>query len=150
SPTVRSTIPSDSGIGTDNNSTSDQTEKGPAFSDAGNSFDLCGFEAAEACCPGSVQTGAAKHAVNGKQEKKQKHNRRKRKCLQSRDHLHFLSELEEVVVKLQQLRVSHRRYTCYPSTHIPLYSASTSTITTLIPTTPTPATPARTSAGVLI
>lgn len=30
------------------------------------------------------------------QEKKQKHHRRKRKCLQSRDHLHFLSELEEV------------------------------------------------------
>lgn len=86
-------------------------------------------------------------------DKKQKHHRRKRKCLQSRDHLHFLSELEEVrhteimiiltlrvflplmfrtgftlrtvlkvstsqppqvVLKLQQLRVSHRRYTCYP------------------------------------
>ncbi|GLD53896.1 SET-binding protein [Lates japonicus] len=41
------TIPSDSGIGTDNNSTSDQTEKGPA-SRRRYSFDLCGFEAAEA------------------------------------------------------------------------------------------------------
>ncbi|KAK1892892.1 SET-binding protein [Dissostichus eleginoides] len=116
------TIPSDSGIGTDNNSTSDQTEKGPA-SRRRYSFDLCGFEAAEAAAlEASNRSSKARcerqvTAVDNflsQQEKKQKHNRRKRKCLQSRDHLHFLSELEEVVVKLQQLRVSHRRYTCYP------------------------------------
>ncbi|KAK5932713.1 hypothetical protein CgunFtcFv8_004394 [Champsocephalus gunnari] len=116
------TIPSDSGIGTDNNSTSDQTEKGPA-SRRRYSFDLCGFEAAEAAAlEASNRSSKARCERQGtavdnflsQQEKKQKHNRRKRKCLQSRDHLHFLSELEEVVVKLQQLRVSHRRYTCYP------------------------------------
>uniref|UniRef100_A0A673A169 SET binding protein 1 n=1 Tax=Sphaeramia orbicularis TaxID=375764 RepID=A0A673A169_9TELE len=116
------TIPSDSGIGTDNNSTSDQTEKGPA-SRRRYSFDLCGFESAEAAALEASSRGSRTHcerqvtAVDNfltQQEKKQKHHRRKRKCLQSRDHLHFLSELEEVVLKLQQLRVSHRRYTCYP------------------------------------
>lgn len=116
------TIPSDSGIGTDNNSTSDQTEKGPA-SRRRYSFDLCGFEAAEAAALDASNRSARTHcerqvtAVDNflsQQEKKQKHHRRKRKCLQSRDHLHFLSDLEEVVLKLQQLRVSHRRYTCYP------------------------------------
>lgn len=111
------TIPSDSGIGTDNNSTSDQTEKGPACRRR-YSFDLCGYETPEASgrdrrthCERQVTT------VDNfltQQEKKQKHHRRKRKCLQTRDHLHFLSELEEVVVKLQQLRISHRRFTCYP------------------------------------
>uniref|UniRef100_A0A3Q3X6T0 Uncharacterized protein n=1 Tax=Mola mola TaxID=94237 RepID=A0A3Q3X6T0_MOLML len=103
------TIPSDSGIGTDNNSTSDQTEKGPA------SRRRCTLEAANrgssARCERQV---TAVDNFLSQQEKKQKHHRRKRKCLQSRDHLHFLSELEEVVLKLQQLRVSHRRYTCYP------------------------------------
>uniref|UniRef100_A0A665WCV4 SET binding protein 1 n=1 Tax=Echeneis naucrates TaxID=173247 RepID=A0A665WCV4_ECHNA len=116
------TIPSDSGIGTDNNSTSDQTEKGPA-SRRRYSFDLCGFEAVEAAALEASNRGSRTRcerqvtAVDNflsQQEKKQKHHRRKRKCLQSRDHLHFLSELEEVVLKLQQLRVSHRRYTCYP------------------------------------
>ncbi|XP_022074011.2 SET-binding protein [Acanthochromis polyacanthus] len=116
------TIPSDSGIGTDNNSTSDQTEKGHA-SRRRYSFDLCGFEAAEAAALEASNRGSRARcerqvtAVDNflsQQEKKQKHHRRKRKCLQSRDHLHFLSELEEVVVKLQQLRVSHRRFTCYP------------------------------------
>ncbi|KAF3695863.1 SET-binding protein [Channa argus] len=116
------TIPSDSGIGTDNNSTSDQTEKGPA-SRRRYSFDLCGFEAAEVAALEASNRGSRTHcerqvsAVDNflsQHEKKQKHHRRKRKCLQTRDHLHFLSELEEVVLKLQQLRVSHRRYTCYP------------------------------------
>uniref|UniRef100_A0A8D0AH10 SET binding protein 1 n=1 Tax=Sander lucioperca TaxID=283035 RepID=A0A8D0AH10_SANLU len=121
------TIPSDSGIGTDNNSTSDQTEKGPA-SRRRYSFDLCGFEAAEAAALEASNRGSRARcerqvtAVDNflsQQEKKQKHHRRKRKCLQSRDHLHFLSELEEVVLKLQQLRVSHRRYTCYPQQPYP-------------------------------
>ncbi|TWW60084.1 SET-binding protein [Takifugu flavidus] len=116
------TIPSDSGIGTDNNSTSDQTEKGSA-SRRRYSFDLCGFEAAEAAALEASSRGsrtrcerqvAAVNSFLSQQEKKQKHHRRKRKCLQSRDHLHFLSELEEVVLKLQQLRISHRRYACFP------------------------------------
>uniref|UniRef100_A0AAV2MR50 SET-binding protein n=1 Tax=Knipowitschia caucasica TaxID=637954 RepID=A0AAV2MR50_KNICA len=116
------TIPSDSGIGTDNNSTSDQAEKGPA-SRRRYSFDLCGYETPEAAALDAssrdrrthceLQVTSADNFLT-QQEKKQKHHRRKRKCLQTRDHLHFLAELEEVVLKLQQLRVSHRRYTCYP------------------------------------
>uniref|UniRef100_A0A674BFD2 SET binding protein 1 n=1 Tax=Salmo trutta TaxID=8032 RepID=A0A674BFD2_SALTR len=115
------TIPSDSGIGTDNNSTSDQTEKG-TNARRRYSFDLCGFEAAESAVLEASSRGSRGRCEQptvvdnflSQQEKKQKH-RRKRKCLQSRDHLNFLSELEEVVVKLQQLHVSHRRYaSCYP------------------------------------
>lgn len=69
------------------------------------SFDLCGFEAAEAAALEASNRGSRARcerqvtAVDNflsQQEKKQKHHRRKRKCLQSRDHLHFLSELEEV------------------------------------------------------
>uniref|UniRef100_A0A3P8W505 SET binding protein 1 n=1 Tax=Cynoglossus semilaevis TaxID=244447 RepID=A0A3P8W505_CYNSE len=114
------TIPSDSGIGTDNNSTSDQTEKGPA-SRCRYSFDLCGFEAVEAAPLDTLNRSKARcerqvTAVDNllSLEKRQKHHRRKRKCLQTRDHLHFLVEFEEVVVKFKQLRVSHRRPACYP------------------------------------
>lgn len=69
------------------------------------SFDLCGFEAAEAAALEASNRGGRTRcerqvtAVDNflsQQEKKQKHHRRKRKCLQSRDHLHFLSELDEV------------------------------------------------------
>ncbi|KAK7933579.1 hypothetical protein WMY93_004475 [Mugilogobius chulae] len=120
------TIPSDSGIGTDNNSTSDQAEKGPA-SRRRYSFDLCGYETPEAAvleASRDRRTHCERQVTSvddflTQQEKKQKHHRRKRKCLQTRDHLHFLAELEEVVLKLQQLRVSHRRYTCYPQHSYP-------------------------------
>ncbi|XP_071001534.1 SET-binding protein-like, partial [Oncorhynchus clarkii lewisi] len=120
------TIPSDSGIGTDNNSTSDQTEKG-TNARRRYSFDLCGFEAVESAVlqassrgsRGRCEQPAVVDNFLSHQEKKQKH-RRKRKCLQSRDHLNFLSELEEVVVKLQQLHVSHRRYaSSYPQQPYP-------------------------------
>lgn len=200
------TIPSDSGIGTDNNSTSDQTEKGPAsrrrcytmlfftffhflctfsffhkqhtggssrlvFCFHRYSFDLCGFEAAEAAALEATSRGSRARcerqatAVDSfltQQEKKQKHHRRKRKCLQSRDHLHFLSELEEVRTailnflvpsnvnnatvtfnflffpeKLCRLCPSCSSCGCLtdvtpatPSTLTPLFSASTSIITT--------------------
>lgn len=69
------------------------------------SFDLCGFEAVEAAALEATNRGSrtrcerqvtAVDSFLSQQEKKQKHHRRKRKCVQSRDHLHFLSELEEV------------------------------------------------------
>ena len=68
------------------------------------SFDLCGYEAAEAAALEASSRGGRARCERqvaadnflSQQEKKQKHHRRKRKCLQSRDHLHFLSELEEV------------------------------------------------------
>ncbi|TRY95876.1 hypothetical protein DNTS_021403 [Danionella cerebrum] len=111
------TIPSDSGIGTDNNSTSDQTEKGPAFRRR-YSFDLCSFDANEVAAIEAKSRGARgqyqkclpKVAVENffAQEslKKLKH-RRKRKALQSRDDLQFVADLEELVNQFQAFRISH-------------------------------------------
>ncbi|XP_023658643.1 SET-binding protein [Paramormyrops kingsleyae] len=123
------TIPSDSGIGTDNNSTSDQTEKGPA-SRRRYSFDLCSFEASEATpleaagkalrghCPKHVTAVAVENFLAQDSMKKQKH-RRKRKSLQSRDDLQFLADLEELIGKFQVFRVSHRSYNFYPDNLYP-------------------------------
>ncbi|KAI1905225.1 hypothetical protein AGOR_G00013930 [Albula goreensis] len=117
------TIPSDSGIGTDNNSTSDQAEKGPA-SRRRYSFDFCSFEPTEAAalaatnrakkghCPKHVAAVTAKAFLVQESLKKQKH-RRKRKGLQSRDDLQFLADLEELIGKFQVFRISHRSYNFY-------------------------------------
>ncbi|XP_051551968.1 SET-binding protein-like [Myxocyprinus asiaticus] len=123
------TIPSDSGIGTDNNSTSDQAEKGPA-SRRRYSFDLCNFDATEAAVleakskdiRGHYQKRATAVAVEKcfAQEslKKQKH-RRKRKALQSRDNLQFIADLEELVSKFQVFRISHRSCKFYHENSYP-------------------------------
>ncbi|XP_076854134.1 SET-binding protein [Brachyhypopomus gauderio] len=117
------TIPSDSGIGTDNNSTSDQAEKGPA-SRRRYSFDLCSFEAVEAAALEAMSKATRgryqKHATTAAMEnfltqeslKKQKH-RRKRKSLPNRDDLQFLADLEELISKFQVFRISHRSYKFY-------------------------------------
>ncbi|KAL6465414.1 hypothetical protein MHYP_G00255470 [Metynnis hypsauchen] len=123
------TIPSDSGIGTDNNSTSDQAEKGPA-SRRRYSFDLCSFEAAEAATLEAASKTARghyqKHATTVAMEnfltqeslKKQKH-RRKRKSLPRRDDLQFLADLEELISKFQVFRISHRSYKFYHENSYP-------------------------------
>uniref|UniRef100_A0A672M8H3 SET binding protein 1 n=1 Tax=Sinocyclocheilus grahami TaxID=75366 RepID=A0A672M8H3_SINGR len=123
------TIPSDSGIGTDNNSTSDQTEKGPA-SRRRYSFDLCSFDAAETAVLEAKSKAARGHyqkRVTGvavenffAQEslKKQKH-RRKRKALQNRDDLQFMADLEELVSKFQVFRISHSSYKFYHENSYP-------------------------------
>ncbi|XP_051750164.1 SET-binding protein [Ctenopharyngodon idella] len=123
------TIPSDSGIGTDNNSTSDQTEKGPA-SRRRYSFDLCSFDGTEAAVIEAKSKAARGHyqkrvtAVTVEnffaQEslKKQKH-RRKRKGLQSQDDLQFMADLEELVSKFQVFRISHRSYKFYHENSYP-------------------------------
>ncbi|KPP71639.1 hypothetical protein Z043_109426 [Scleropages formosus] len=123
------TIPSDSGIGTDNNSTSDQAEKGPA-SRRRYSFDLCSFEASEAAaleatskamrghCPKHVTTVAVENFLAQDNMKKQKH-RRKRKSLQRRDDLQFLGDLDELIGKFQVFRISHRTYNFYPENLYP-------------------------------
>ncbi|XP_026862022.2 SET-binding protein [Electrophorus electricus] len=117
------TIPSDSGIGTDNNSTSDQAEKGPA-SRRRYSFDLCSFEAVEAAALEAMSKATRghyqKHASTAAMEnfltqeslKKQKH-RRKRKSIPNRDDLQFLADLEELISKFQVFRISHRSYKFY-------------------------------------
>ncbi|XP_064165241.1 SET-binding protein-like isoform X1 [Anguilla rostrata] len=123
------TIPSDSGIGTDNNSTSDQAEKGPT-SRRRYSFDFCSFEPPEGAalassrakrghCQKHVDAVTVKTFLAQENLKKQKH-RRKRKGIQRRDDLQFLADLEELIDKFQVFRISHRTYSfcresLYPS-----------------------------------
>ncbi|XP_048219172.1 SET-binding protein [Perognathus longimembris pacificus] len=114
------TIPSDSGIGTDNNSTSDQAEKS-SESRRRYSFDFCSLDNPEAI-PSDTSTKnrhghRQKHLIVDtflahESLKKPKH-KRKRKSLQNRDDLQFLAELEELITKFQVFRVSHRSYTFY-------------------------------------
>ncbi|XP_035292374.1 SET-binding protein [Anguilla anguilla] len=123
------TIPSDSGIGTDNNSTSDQAEKGPA-SRRRYSFDFCSLDASEVAaleannkamrghCPKHVTTVAVENFLAQESLKKQKH-RRKRKGLQSRDDIQFLADLEELIGKFQVFRISHRSYNFYHENSYP-------------------------------
>ncbi|XP_018100106.1 SET-binding protein isoform X2 [Xenopus laevis] len=114
------TIPSDSGIGTDNNSTSDQAEKS-SESRRRYSFDFCSLDNPEVT-PSDANT-KGKHGHRPKHlivdnflahesSKKPKH-KRKRKSLQNRDNLQFLADLEDLVNKFQVFRISHRSYTFY-------------------------------------
>ncbi|XP_063051190.1 SET-binding protein [Engraulis encrasicolus] len=126
------TIPSDSGIGTDNNSTSDQTEKGPA-SRRRYSFDFCSYEAVEgggaALDPSGkamrghfpkscISAAAVEKFLAQESMKKQKH-RRKRKGLQRGDDMQFLASLEELITKFQVFRISHRSYNFYRENSYP-------------------------------
>uniref|UniRef100_A0A9J7ZPD1 SET binding protein 1 n=1 Tax=Cyprinus carpio carpio TaxID=630221 RepID=A0A9J7ZPD1_CYPCA len=123
------TIPSDSGIGTDNNSTSDQTEKGPA-SRRRYSFDLCSFDATETAVleakskavRGHFQkrmTGVAVENFFAQESLKKQKHRRKRKVLQSQVDLQFMADLEELVSKFQLFRISHRSYKFYHENSYP-------------------------------
>ncbi|KAM4809308.1 SET-binding protein [Rhinophrynus dorsalis] len=114
------TIPSDSGIGTDNNSTSDQAEKS-SESRRRYSFDFCTLDNPEVT-PSDTST-KSKHGHRQKHlivdnflvhesGKKPKH-KRKRKSLQNRDNLQFLADLEDLINKFQVFRISHRSYTFY-------------------------------------
>ncbi|XP_027762337.1 SET-binding protein-like [Empidonax traillii] len=113
------TIPSDSGIGTDN-STSDQAEKS-SESRQRYSFDFCTLDNPEAI-PSDTNTKnrhghQQKHLIvdsflSHESIKKPKH-KRKRKSLQNRDDIQFLTDLEELINKFQVFRISHRNYTFY-------------------------------------
>ncbi|XP_073696844.1 SET-binding protein [Garra rufa] len=123
------TIPSDSGIGTDNNSTSDQTEKGPA-SRRRYSFDLCSFDATETAVLEAKSkaarelyqkrvTGVAVENFFAQESLKKQKHRRKRKALQSRDDLQFMADLEDLVSKFQVFRISNRSYKFYHENSYP-------------------------------
>ncbi|NWI25426.1 SETBP protein, partial [Sula dactylatra] len=108
------------GIGTDNNSTSDQAEKS-SESRRRYSFDFCTLDNPEAI-PSDTSTKnrhghQQKHLIvdnflSHESIKKPKH-KRKRKSLQNRDDLQFLADLEELISKFQVFRISHRSYTFY-------------------------------------
>ncbi|XP_077202816.1 SET-binding protein [Paroedura picta] len=114
------TIPSDSGIGTDNNSTSDQAEK-TSESRRRYSFDFCSLDNPEAVQSDTSTKNRHSHRqkhlivdnfLSHETMKKPKH-KRKRKNLQNRDDLQFLADLEELISKFQVFRISHRSYTFY-------------------------------------
>ncbi|XP_070795070.1 SET-binding protein [Pituophis catenifer annectens] len=114
------TIPSDSGIGTDNNSTADQAEK-TSESRRRYSFDFCSLDNPEAVQSDTSSKNRHSHRpkhlmvdnfLSHESMKKPKH-KRKRKNLQNRDDLQFLADLEELISKFQVFRISHRSYTFY-------------------------------------
>ncbi|XP_043542354.1 SET-binding protein isoform X1 [Chiloscyllium plagiosum] len=122
------TIPSDSGIGTDNNSTSDQAEKSTE-SRRKYSFDFCTLDPSEGAVVGPGAKGKHSHRQKHlllddyrlhESMKKQKH-RRKRKSLQmqNRDDLQFIADLEELIAKFQVFRISHRSYSFYADNPYP-------------------------------
>uniref|UniRef100_A0A8C7HXG4 Ash1 (absent, small, or homeotic)-like (Drosophila) n=1 Tax=Oncorhynchus kisutch TaxID=8019 RepID=A0A8C7HXG4_ONCKI len=95
------TVPSDSGIGTDNNSTSDRGEK--------------------ACSPPSALVGHKEkhkhkckrrsHGCPGYDKLKRQKRKRKKKYLQLRSRRQdpdFLAELDEIVLRLSEIRIAHR------------------------------------------
>lgn len=114
------TIPSDSGIGTDNNSISDQAEKS-SDSRRRYSFDFCSLDNPETLTPDTSTKSKHGHRqkhllvdnyLSHESSKKPKH-RRRRKSLQNRDDLQFLADLEELITKFQVFRISHRSYSFY-------------------------------------
>ncbi|CAN8219652.1 unnamed protein product [Coccothraustes coccothraustes] len=115
----KETVPSDSGIGTDN-STSDQGEKS-SESCRRYSFDFCTLDNPEA-----ISSDTSIKNRHGQQQKhltvdsflfhegiKKPKHKRKRKSLQNRDDLQFLADLDELINKFQVFRLSHKSYIFY-------------------------------------
>uniref|UniRef100_A0A8C3V3Q7 SET-binding protein n=1 Tax=Catharus ustulatus TaxID=91951 RepID=A0A8C3V3Q7_CATUS len=112
------TIPSDSGIGTDNNSTSDQGEKS-SESHRRYSFDFCTL-----CNPEAIPSDTSIKNRHGQWQKhlivdsflfhgdiKKPKHKKERKSLQNRDDLQ--ADLEELINKFQMFRISRKSYTFY-------------------------------------
>uniref|UniRef100_A0A8K9XS66 Ash1 (absent, small, or homeotic)-like (Drosophila) n=1 Tax=Oncorhynchus mykiss TaxID=8022 RepID=A0A8K9XS66_ONCMY len=103
------TVPSDSGIGTDNNSTSDRGEK------------ACGVGMPHPAAPPSTLVGHKEkhkhkckrrsHGCPGYDKLKRQKRKRKKKYLQLRSRRQdpdFLAELDEIVLRLSEIRIAHR------------------------------------------
>uniref|UniRef100_A0A672YUV4 Histone-lysine N-methyltransferase ASH1L-like n=1 Tax=Sphaeramia orbicularis TaxID=375764 RepID=A0A672YUV4_9TELE len=101
------TVPSDSGIGTDNNSTSDRGEKtGGASGLAAPASSLMGHKEKH-----KHKCKRRSHGCPGYDKLKRQKRKRKKKYLQLRSRRHdpdFLAELEEIVVRLSEIRIAHR------------------------------------------
>uniref|UniRef100_A0A8D3C5A6 Ash1 (absent, small, or homeotic)-like (Drosophila) n=1 Tax=Scophthalmus maximus TaxID=52904 RepID=A0A8D3C5A6_SCOMX len=109
------TVPSDSGIGTDNNSTSDRGEK------AGGAGRRRHSTVPHPAAPASSLMGLKEkhkhkckrrsHGCPGYDKLKRQKRKRKKKYLQLRSRRHdpdFLAELDEIVVRLSEVRIAHR------------------------------------------
>ncbi|XP_078063088.1 histone-lysine N-methyltransferase ASH1L-like, partial [Mustelus asterias] len=122
------TIPSDSGIGTDNNSTSDRAEKFCGPRKRRYSFDHVSVMPPESA---AVLTGLKeKHKHKCKRRthdylsydklKRQKRKRKKKYLqLRSKQDPNFLAELEELITRWSELRITHRSHHYIPRDILP-------------------------------
>ncbi|XP_064588352.1 histone-lysine N-methyltransferase ASH1L isoform X3 [Zonotrichia leucophrys gambelii] len=122
------TIPSDSGIGTDNNSTSDRAEKLCGQKKKRHSFDHVSLMPSET----SAVLGSLKEKHKHKCKRrghdylsydKMKRQKRKRKKkypqLRGRQDPDFLAELEELISRLSEIRITHRSHHFIPRDLLP-------------------------------
>ncbi|XP_078288124.1 histone-lysine N-methyltransferase ASH1L [Rhinoraja longicauda] len=122
------TIPSDSGIGTDNNSTSDRAEKFCGPRKRRYSFDHVSVMPAESAAALSALKEKHKHKCKRRahdylsyDKLKRQKRKRKKKYLQLRNKQdpNFLAELEELITRLSELRITHRSHHYIPRDILP-------------------------------
>ncbi|XP_063002203.1 histone-lysine N-methyltransferase ASH1L isoform X2 [Elgaria multicarinata webbii] len=122
------TIPSDSGIGTDNNSTSDRAEKFCGPKKRRHSFDHVSLVPPETSTVLSSLKEKHKHKCKRRNHDylaydKMKRQKRKRKKkypqLRGRQDPDFLAELEELITRLSEVRITHRSHHFIPRDLLP-------------------------------
>ncbi|XP_035423135.1 histone-lysine N-methyltransferase ASH1L isoform X2 [Cygnus atratus] len=122
------TIPSDSGIGTDNNSTSDRAEKFCGQKKKRHSFDHVSLITPETSTVLSNLKEKHKHKCKRRSHDylsydKMKRQKRKRKKkypqLRGRQDPDFLAELEELISRLSEIRITHRSHHFIPRDLLP-------------------------------
>ncbi|NXO30395.1 ASH1L methyltransferase, partial [Cisticola juncidis] len=122
------TIPSDSGIGTDNNSTSDRAEKFCGQKKKRHSFDHVSLIPPETSTVLSNLKEKHKHKCKRRSHDylsydKMKRQKRKRKKkypqLRGRQDPDFLAELEELISRLSEIRITHRSHHFIPRDLLP-------------------------------
>lgn len=122
------TIPSDSGIGTDNNSTSDRAEKFCGPKKRRHSFDHISLVPPETSTVLSSLKEKHKHKCKRRSHdylaydklKRQKRKRKKKyPQLRGRQDPDFLAELEELISRLSEIRITHRNHHFIPRDLLP-------------------------------
>ncbi|XP_056410497.1 histone-lysine N-methyltransferase ASH1L [Hyla sarda] len=122
------TIPSDSGIGTDNNSTSDRAEKFSAQKKRRHCFEHISLIVPEASAVLSSLKEKHKHKCKHRSYdflsydkiKRQKRKRKKKyPQLRSRQDPDFLADLEEIIAHLSELHITHRSHHFIPRDLLP-------------------------------
>ncbi|OBS64259.1 hypothetical protein A6R68_07197, partial [Neotoma lepida] len=117
------TIPSDSGIGTDNNSTSDRAEKFCGQKKRRHSFEHISLIPPETSTVLNSLKEKHKHKCKRRSHDylsydKMKRQKRKRKKkypqLRNRQDPDFIAELEELISRLSEIRITHRTLWCTP------------------------------------
>ncbi|XP_057396047.1 histone-lysine N-methyltransferase ASH1L isoform X1 [Balaenoptera acutorostrata] len=122
------TIPSDSGIGTDNNSTSDRAEKFCGQKKRRHSFEHVSLIPPETSTVLSSLKEKHKHKCKRRNHDylsydKMKRQKRKRKKkypqLRNRQDPDFIADLEELVSRLSEIRITHRSHHFIPRDLLP-------------------------------